>query len=272
MYNTNMQYKDFIIESLSKAGKIARDNFGKVVATSKKDDNNQVLTETDLEIGKFLIKQIKKEYPQFNIIDEETGVIDNHSLFTWVIDPIDGTSNYANGIPLYGTMIGLLKGGEPIAGGISLPAFGEICYAEEKSGAYCNGEKIQVSEESKLLSSLIAYAIDGHQEDPEFTRKEVRIMAEIILSSRNLRNTGSCYDAILLAKGKIGGYLNRTSKIWDNVAEQILIEEAGGTYTDFFGNPMDYSRSLTKADINFTFCAAAPDLHEALQKIIQMNK
>lgn len=73
----------------------------------------------------------------------------------------------------------------------------------------------------------------------------------------------------MIAEGKYGGLLNRTSKIWDNVAQQIIIEEAGGIYSDFFGNPMDYSDPLTKAKANFTFCAASPSLHEQLQTIIK---
>jgi myo-inositol-1(or 4)-monophosphatase len=72
----------------------------------------------------------------------------------------------------------------------------------------------------------------------------------------------------MIAEGKYGGLLNRTSKIWDNVAQQIIVEEAGGLYTDFFGNPMDYSNPLTKDKTNFTFCAAAPELHKQLQTII----
>src|SRR5690242_9892420 len=81
-------------------------SFGNVTGSTKGDDNNQVLTETDVAIGKFLIEKIKQTYPDYNIIDEETGVVDNHSNFTWVIDPIDGTSNFADGVPTYGIMLG----------------------------------------------------------------------------------------------------------------------------------------------------------------------
>ena len=94
----------------------------------------------------------------------------------------------------------------------------------------------------------------------------------MILNIRNLRNTGSCFDAAMVAKVKFGAYLNRTGKIWDNVGQHILIEEAGGVYSDFFGKPMDYTNPLIKAKNNFTFCAAPPILHEALQKIIQKYK
>jgi myo-inositol-1(or 4)-monophosphatase len=267
----NSLYKKFITEILERASEVAKSNFGKVSGTAKIDDSNQVLTKTDLEIGKLIVSLLFKQYPNHNIIDEEAGIINNHSKYTWVIDPIDGTSNFANGVPLYGTMIGLLEEDVPIAGGISLPPFNEIYVAEKNKGAFCNGKKLQITKETRLLSTLVAYTLDGHQENPRFTRDECALMADIILNIRNLRNSGSCFDAAMVAKGKFGAYLNRTSKIWDNVAQQILIEEAGGVYTDFLGKPMDYTSPLTKANDNFTLCAASPILHKQLQKIIHKN-
>src|SRR5438105_2458127 len=104
-----MDVAEFIEKNLQEASEIANKSFGKVTGTIKGEDANQVLTETDLAIGKLLIEKIKRIYPTYNIIDEEAGVIDNHSEYTWVIDPIDGTSNFASGSPLYGIMIGLLQ-------------------------------------------------------------------------------------------------------------------------------------------------------------------
>lgn len=263
-----MNYQDFITSVLEEAALIANEKFGKVSGTIKGGDSNQVLTEADVAIGKFIVERIKKEYPDYNIIDEEAGVIDNSSEFTWVVDPIDGTSNFANGVPTYGIMMGLLKDNMPIAGGICLPYFKEIYTAEKGKGTYCNASKITVSDESNLLNALIAYGIDGHQENPVITGEEVKLLEKIILAIRNLRSSNSAFDAGMVAKGNYGGFLNRTSKIWDNVAQQIVIEEAGGVYTDFFGKPIDYTNPLTKVNNNFTFCAAAPALHKQLQEII----
>lgn len=263
-----MNYRDFVKLALEETSKIAQQNFGKVKGTTKVEDNNQVLTKTDLEIGRLLVNKIREVYPNHNIIDEEAGVIDNQSNYTWVVDPIDGTSNFAQGIPTYGILFGLLEDNKPIVGGIALPSFSEIYLAQKDKGAYCNDEEIQVSQEKNLLRSLIAYGIDGHQENPELTRKECSILAEIVLGIRNLRISNSVYDIAMVVKGKYGAFLNRTSKIWDNVAAQIIVEEAGGIYTDFFGKPMDYSNPLNKAKSNFTYCAAAPELHKQLQQII----
>lgn len=267
-----MQYQDFIIDSLNEVAKIAKENFGKVTGATKEDDNNQVLTETDLAIGKLLTDRIRKEYPQYNIIDEERGVIDNHSSYTWTVDPVDGTSNFAASLPTYGCMIGLLENVSPIAGGIALPGFNEIYFAEKDGGAFCNDKKIQVNKETKLLSVLVSYGIDGHQENPEKTRKECNILNEIILGVRNIRSSNSCYDAVNVAKGNYGAYLNQTQKIWDNVPEQIIIEQAGGKVTDYFGNPLSYKSPLLNFKKNYTFCAASPVLHEQLQKIVKKYK
>ena len=264
-----MEYKDFITQSLEKASDVARKSFGKVTSTTKEDDNNQVLTETDLEIGQLLIGKIHAKFPEHNIIDEEAGVIDKQSVFTWVIDPIDGTSNFANGTPLYGIMLGLLKNDVPIAGGLSLPNFSEIYVAEKGQGAYCNSEKICITKENDLKKALVAYGIDGHQENPKFTRDECALLAEIVLNIRNLRTSNSVFDIAMVAKGNYGAFLNRTSKIWDNVAQQIIIEEAGGIYTDFFGNTIDYSNALSRPQDNFTFLASSPALHRELLKIIK---
>lgn len=264
-----MDYQNFIANASEEVSVIARDNFGKVSGVVKEGDNNQVLTETDLQIGKAIIDRIKIEFPEHNIIDEEAGVIDNKSNFTWVIDPIDGTSNFANGIPLYGIMLGLLKDNEPIAGGLALPSFSEIYVAEKGKGSYCNGEKISISKETDLRNSLVAYGIDGHQENPEFTRDECGLLAEIVLSIRNLRTSNSVFDIAMVAKGNYGAFLNRTSKVWDNVAQQIIIEEAGGIYTDFFGDKIDYSKALSRPQDNFTFLAASPELHKQLLDIIK---
>lgn len=266
-----MKYSNFIKEVLEEVADIARENFGKVSGMVKEGDNNQVLTETDVAIGKNLIAKISKAFPEHNIIDEEAGVIDNNSNYTWVIDPIDGTSNFANGVPTYGIMLGLLENNIPIAGGIALPQFSEIYTAEKGEGAYCNGEEIQVSSEKELKNILLAYNMDGHPENPEFTQKECALLAEIVLRIRNLRDSGSVFDLALTAQGKYGANLNRSSKVWDNVSQQIIIEEAGGIYTDFFGKEIDYSNILTDSQRNFTFCAASPEIHKQLMAIVSRS-
>lgn len=267
-----MVYTDFIGDTLQSASLIAKEKHGKVVGTTKSGDNNQVLTEADIAIGSFIISAIQATYPEHNIIDEEAGAIDNNSEYTWVIDPIDGTSNFAVGSPMYGIMLGLLQDSEPVAGGIILPEFSQLYTAEVGGGAFCNGERIYVTQEQSLLSCLGVYQIDGHQEDPSKTYQEAKYLANFVLAIRNLRVSGGPFDPMMVARGKYGAYLNQTSKIWDNVAPHIIIQEAGGVYTDFYGKPMDYSNPLSKIDANFTQCSAAPSLHEQVQQIIRDTK
>ena len=268
----NPDYSEFIIKALTEASQVADANFGKVAGTTKPEDNNQVLTDTDIEIGNLLVSKVKEAFLSHNIIDEEAGVIDNGSEYTWVIDPIDGTSNFANGIETYGIMIGLLEKNTPVAGGIALPSFNKILVAQKGKGTFLNGSKVTVTKETRLLSSLVAYGIDGHQEDPSVTRREAKQLGEIVLAIRNLRSSNSAYDAVMVAEGRYGATLNRTSKIWDNVAPQIIIEEAGGVYTDFEGRPIDYSDAIGKVENNFTLCAGAPSLHQQLQEIIHASQ
>jgi len=266
-----IEYQTFIQNQLTEATDIALEYFGKVSGTVKTGDNNQVLTEADQAIGKRIVENIIRSFPDYNVIDEEAGVIDNGSNFTWVVDPIDGTSNFANGSPLYGCMVGLLDGATPIAGGVTLPAFQQLYVASKGGGSYCNGERMHVSDENALINCLVAYGIDGHQEAPELTQKETAMLGRLILSMRNLRSSNSVFDMMQAAKGVYGAYLNQTSKIWDNVAPQIIVEEAGGVYTDFLGEPIDYSWPLSKVEQNFTCCAASPTLHEQIQRIIHSD-
>jgi myo-inositol-1(or 4)-monophosphatase len=263
----------FIQKCLVEASKIAVSNFGKVKAKTKPGDQSQVLTSSDLAIGALIIEKIKTEYPTYNIIDEEAGVTDNNSQFTWIIDPIDGTSNYAVGVPHYGIMMGLLDGNVPVAGGFALPFTNEITIAERNQGAFCNGKSIVVTKEAELKNCLIAYHIDGHPEEPTRTQKEVGLLGEILLKIRNVRTSGcEPLDGFYVAIGRYGALLNKSMRIWDIVAPHIIIQEAGGTVTDFWGQPIDYSDVLAKATTeHYTICAGAPPIHKQLIEITQKS-
>ncbi len=264
-----MNYSGFLAQTLKSASEIANKNFGKVKGATKPGDNNQVLTQADLEIGAFIISEIEKKFPDHNIIDEEAGVIDKGSDFTWVVDPIDGTSNFANGIPTFGIIIGLLNKDLPIAGGVALPRFDRIITAEKGKGAFEGNRKLQISNEKELKNCLIAYGIDGHQEDPNLTYGESKILADLVLNIRNLRSSNSVFDSVMVMQGSYGAYMSKSSKIWDNVGQHIIIEEAGGIYTAFNGERVDYSNPLEKAGKLFSCCFGAPQIHKQVQDIIK---
>ncbi|TSA45107.1 inositol monophosphatase [bacterium] len=261
-------YQEFLTKTLNEASKIAKQMFGKVEGRLKDGDPIQVLTEADLKIGKFIIGEIEKYFPEHNIIDEEAGAIDKKSEFTWVIDPIDGTANFAHKIPLYGIMIGLLKDCKPLAGGVALPEFGKIYIAEKGEGTFLNGEKLDISDSGKIKTNIIAYGLNGNVENPELTRKEGKYIAEIVLGYPINNSSNSVYDTCLVLEGHYAGVLNQTSKIWDNVAPQIITQEAGGVFSDFYGEELDYSDCFNKMNRNYTNCTASPGIHKKLQEII----
>ncbi len=263
-----MSFGDFIEKNLLDAGRISRESFGGVGSTVKKEDPNQVLTETDLKIGAALIAAITSTYPGHNIIDEEAGSIDRGSDYTWVIDPIDGTSNFANAVPTYGTLLGLLYEGVPVAGGMILPFFHDLYLAERGHGTRRNGQPVHVTRETALMNVLVGYGIDSRSKQPGQTRDELQTLGRIVNAIRNLRTSNSAFDAAMVIDGRYGACLNQQSKIWDNVAQHVLIEEAGGLYTDFFGQPIDYRHALQRAGDTFTWCAGAPTIHQQLQQLI----
>ena len=263
-----MEYRSFLEKTLTQASQMAKEFQGRVSVTLKPGDNNQVLTEADLAIGEFIVGECQNQYPDYNIIDEEAGVIDKGSNYTWVIDPIDGTSNFASGLPHYGIIIGLLDGETPITGAVALPYFDKLYVAERSKGTFLNGEKIVTKGQDKLSDSLLAYGIDGYQDEPQRTHDEIAMLGSLILSVRNLRSSNSVFDIMSVVDGSYGASLNQTSKIWDNVGCQVIVEEAGGKYTDFWGRQIDNSNPLKKAEDNFTMCAASTVLHGQVQSVI----
>jgi fructose-1,6-bisphosphatase/inositol monophosphatase family enzyme len=136
--------REFVVGVLHQASGVARRHFRRVEGTVKTHDRNQVLTEADLEIAALVAGAIDVQFPDHNRLDEELGPVDRGSAHTWVVDPIDGASNFSVGIPLYGVMIGLLEDGRARACGIVLPAFDTLYYAEhgcvvQRVAAACEG-------------------------------------------------------------------------------------------------------------------------------------
>ncbi len=267
-----MNYQGFLKNELQKAAKTALSYFGDVNPTTKPGDNNQVLTEADLAIGKKLVAAVRTTYPDYNVIDEEAGAINNSSRYTWVIDPIEATANFASGTPDWGIMVGLLDGTVPVAGGIVAPMHNKLYLASKGQGATCNDQPIHATRETNLLKTMVSFSLGGHQDNPGQTQHECRLLGEVLIRARNMRNTDcEATDTMYVAAGGYGGRINMTSKIWDNVAPQIIAEEAGATWTAIDGKPIDYSDPTSKLKQNYAFCVASPALHEQLLQILQPN-
>ena len=264
-----MDYRNFLESVLWQAADIAVAMFGRVTSTNKPGDNNQVLTEADIAIGKHIIEQIEKQYPKDNIIDEEAGVLQKKSAITWVIDPIEATSNFANGSEDYGIMLGVLHEHTAIAGGVVVPSRGLMYVAQQGKGATKNGTAIHVTQDTVLQHQLVSIGINGNQENPSHTYRDAKLIAAVALAARNMRNSGcEAVDCMYVAEGIYGGRINLASQIWDNVAPQVIVEEAGGVWTDLSGAPMNYKDPLGRIGQNFVNCTAAPQLHPQLLKLI----
>jgi myo-inositol-1(or 4)-monophosphatase len=200
-------------------------------------------------------------------LGEETGFQNRNSEFTWVIDPLDGTSNFGAGLPWFGVIICVLKNSIPVVAGCFLPVQNEIYFAEKGKGASRNGERITVSTEKELKNILAAYSLD-FSDEPGKTERETKVIGNLVQNIRNLRGTNCLIDFCYTADGKLGACINQTTKIWDIAGPGLIIEEAGGKVTDIQGNPFSFSLTENNYNRNFTIACANKTIHPELIKIL----
>jgi myo-inositol-1(or 4)-monophosphatase len=189
------------------------------------------------------------------------------SEYTWIIDPIDGTSNYASGIPWFGILLAVFEHDQPLAAGAYLPYFDLMYYSEKGKGSFRNNEPIQVTDEQNLKNVLIAYATDYSVDDKK-TRMETDILYEVIKNVRNMRATNSLIDFCYVADGKLGGAINYYCKIWDIAALYLIVQEAGGKMTDLKGRDIQFEMTPDNYLKNYQVVAAGDLLHTQLIQIL----
>ena len=205
---------DFLKEIVLKANDISNKSF----EINSKGAENDLVTNLDLEIEKFLISEIKKEYPSFDIVSEEYNTNNQVTDNCFIIDPIDGTINFANNLPLWGIQMACVKNGKTIASVISLPRINEFYYADE-TGAYLNDKIIKVNQVT-IKNTL--YAIDGNNNLP--------CMQRMRKYSSNRRNYGEvCVSMAFVASGRIHGAVFRSDKPWDYEPGLFLCKMAGAS-------------------------------------------
>lgn len=258
---------DFIKDLLLNAGEILKVGFGSASTIGTKQDQSNVVTESDFKSEEFIRKAIAESYPSHNILGEEQGYEDKKSDYSWVIDPLDGTSNFAAHITWFGILIALLKQNTPILSGAYLPMSNELYYANIGGGAFKNGQKINVSSEKDLRNLLCCYSLD-YSSDSQKTEAEVQIIKRLVQQSRNLRSTNCLIDFCFVADGKLGATINQSMKIWDIAAPQLILEEAGAKVSDIHGNQIVYMPSDQSLTENYTAIAANPEVHEKILKIV----
>ena len=226
-----------MIKACRKAAKIVIRDFGEIekLQVSVKGPGDFV-TMSDKKAEKILIEELGKARPNYSILSEEIGEIKNDEAFKWIIDPIDGTSNFLHGVPHFGISIGLEQNKEIICGIIFDPIKDEMFVAEKGKGSYLNNQRMRVSARSKLEDCIIFTGGPRRQsKERDLAIEEYKKFSSKVLIP--IRKMGSAsLDMAYVAAGRCDGFWQRNLNYWDIAAGIILVKEAGGFVTDFSGN------------------------------------
>lgn len=195
--------------------------------------SHEIVTRTDIEADKIIHKIINAAYPDDKILSEELTPKKIKAGRLWLVDPLDGTNNFAHGIPIFAVCVAFALNENLKAGAVYLPYFDEMFWAAENSGAYFKNKKIAVSKTKKLEDSFI---LQCHGYKPKDKKGDHRIFFPINIKSRSTRRFGAAgYELISVARGNVdGGYIIGT-RPWDSAAGALIVLEAGGIVTNFKG-------------------------------------
>ena len=226
-----------MVKVCRKAAKILIRDFGEIekLQVSLKGPGDFV-TASDKKVEKIIIEELLKARPNYSILSEEIGQINNDESFKWIIDPIDGTANFLHGIPHFAISVALEHNKEIICGIIYDPIKDEMFTAEKGNGSYLNNQRMRVSSRSKLKDCIIFTGGPKREsKDRELALKEYNNFSSKVLIP--IRKLGSAsLDMAYVAAGRCDGFWQRNLNYWDIAAGIILIKEAGGFVTDFNGN------------------------------------
>jgi len=225
-----------MIAAARKAGRALKRDFGEVekLQVSLKGPGNFV-SAADRRAEETLYAELSKARPGYAFIGEEGGVREGaDKTHTWIVDPLDGTTNFLHGIPQFGISIGLERDGQVVAGVIYNPATEEMFIAERGKGAFLNEQRIRVASRKRLADAVIACGLP-HRGRPgiPLAKKETGAMQEEVVGLR--RFGAAALDLAWVAAGRIDGYWERDIKPWDMAAGLILVREAGGYVSDCDG-------------------------------------
>lgn len=238
-------------EAAAAAADISRNYFrGNLKVTTKVD--RTPVTQADVECETAIKRILLKAYPQHGFYGEETGVMRDDAEYLWLVDPIDGTKGFIRQYPFFSTQIALMRDGQPILGVSSGTMFGELAWAERGQGAWLNGERLAVSEIDQLERGAISTGnLKSLAESAGWAA-----LGGIVASADRIRGYGDFYHYHLLAAGKIEAVIESDVNILDIAALSVIVEEAGGVFTDLNGKQVDLqTRSVL---------AANPRLHKQM--------
>ena len=242
------------IESVARdAGALLLRYFRERVEIEYKGDVDLV-TVADRESEKLIVARIRERFPQHDILGEEGTRQESGAEFKWYVDPLDGTTNFAHGFPVFCVSMGLERKGERIAGVLYDPTRDELFAAEKGSGATLNGKPMHVSKVAKLNEALVATGFPSHK---RHQNPNIHFYHQITLRTHGVRRAGSAaLDLAAVARGRVDGFWAFNLNPWDTAAGVLLVEEAGGTVSDFSGGPFHISSREV--------CASNGVLHPAL--------
>ena len=264
--------KNTVIECIKAAGKILMSRRGNVSKVHEKDGNiSSIVTEADLASEKCIIEIIRGKYPKHNIISEEAGYMRGDSEYTWIVDPLDGTTNFAAGIPWFGVMLAVLKGKTVMIAAMYIPSSDILYYSEKGKGVMRNDVRIHVSEETDLKNILCSYGMDCSKDESR-TTSEISLMRRLVENVRNVRMTNSLVDLGFTIDGRFGGCINSSTKIWDIAPSILMFEEAGGMITGMNGSKIDFTLDENITKIEFPILGSNRVLHPKLLNLIERGK
>lgn len=225
-------------QASSKGAQILTEYWGKITAYDLKSSHSDLVTIADKKSEAVIIETIKKSFPDHAIMAEESGFEALPSDYLWIIDPLDGTTNYAHQYPTVSISIGVLYKQEPMVAIVFNPLLNENFEAAKGRGSTLNGKPIRVSSIAKLEDSLLAtgFAYD-RLKSPETNYKEFTHFTQL---TQGVRRAGSAaLDLAYVAAGRLDGYWERGVKPWDMAAGWLLVQEAGGKVTAYDNSPLD---------------------------------
>ena len=223
---------ELAVEAARTAGDLAKTIYDTAVEVEWKADNSPV-TVADKRAEESIRAAVKRHFPGDGFLGEEYGVEPSATGFRWVIDPIDGTRSFIRHIPIWATLVGLEYRGEQIGGVVYIPVFNQLYRALRGDGAYRDDRRVRVSDVSSLSESLLCYSSIG------WFRRAGREATFLELASKTQRQRGygDFYGFVLVAEGAVELMVEHGVNPWDVAATKAIVEEAGGTFTDWDGTP-----------------------------------
>lgn len=230
------QYREVLLLAAEAAGTIIKAYFQGTFQIHNKDTINNLVTEVDTMAEKKVIEVIKAYFPDHSIISEEAGELTMASPYRWIIDPIDGTVNFAHGIPICCVSIGLSYYDQLILGAVYNPMLNELFVAEKDKGATLNGIPIAVSQKEDFRTACLVTGFPYKW--PDRGIHPIRVFERFIMQGLPVRRLGSAaIDLCWVACGRFDGFWEYNLNPWDIAAGYLIVQEAGGTITNFDGNP-----------------------------------